>query len=128
MKELKKKGKKKANEVDVGGKDDDDVVSSRVATEKVASDLKQSREQKEAPMFNGVTSTRHGDTDWIKIESKKTNQKFWFNEKTKENWEELVTRNKDMHIKKYPKLTVEIENDKIIEMVKIIKTLNQMQN
>ena len=85
----KKKGKKKASEVDVGGKDDDDVVSSRVATEKVSSDLKQSREQKEAPMFNGVTSTRHGDTDWIKIESKKTNQKFWFNEKTKEKtWEE----------------------------------------
>ena len=27
-----------------------------------------------------------------------------------ETWEELVTRNKDMHIKKYPKLTVEIEN------------------
>ena len=28
----------------------------------------------------------------------------------RETWEELVTRNKDMHIKKYPKLTVEIEN------------------
>ena len=28
----------------------------------------------------------------------------------RETWEELVTRNKDMHIKKYPKLTVEIEH------------------
>ena len=64
------------------------MVSSRVATEKLASDLKQSREQKEAPMFNGVTSTswnRGLDQD----ESKKANQKFWFNEKTKEKtWEE----------------------------------------
>ena len=31
-------------------------------------------------------------------------------ENRRENWDELVTRNKDMHIKKYPKLTVEIEN------------------
>ena len=42
-----------------------------------------------APMFNGVTSTRLGKSDWILIESSKTNQKFWFNEKTKEkSWEE----------------------------------------
>ena len=27
----------------------------------------------------------------------------------RETWEELVTRNKDMHIKKYPKLKDEIE-------------------
>ena len=36
--------------------------------------------------------------------------KYLPEENRRENWEELVTRNKDMHIKKYPKLTVEIEN------------------
>jgi hypothetical protein len=85
----KKKKKKKKAAAKSGGKEDDkdndNVVSSRIATEKVSSDEK----TRETPMFNGVTSTRHGNTDWIKIESKKTSQKFWFNEKTKEKkWEE----------------------------------------
>ena len=69
-------------------KDADSVVISRIETEKVSSPSEPPKRQ-ETPMFNGVTSTRHGNTDWIKIESKKTSQKFWFNERTKEKtWEE----------------------------------------
>ena len=32
----------------------------------------------------------------------------------RETWEELVTRNKNMHIKKYPKLVDEIEFKKLL--------------
>ena len=59
----KKKKKKKKAAAKSGGKEDDkdndNVVSSRIATEKVSSDEK----TRETPMFNGVTSTRLGNTD-----------------------------------------------------------------
>jgi len=87
-KSSKKKKKKKESVKNDDDKDADSVVNSRIETEKVSSPSEPPKRQ-EAPMFNGVTSTRHGNTDWIKIESKKTSQKFWFNERTKEKtWEE----------------------------------------
>ena len=35
--------------------------------------------------------------------------RYLSDEQRRENWEELVTRNKEMHIKKFPELTAEIE-------------------
>ena len=31
----------------------------------------------------------------------------------RETWEEMITRNRDMHIESFPKLTSEIENGKV---------------
>ena len=46
----------------------------------------------------------------------------------RETWEELVTRNKDMHIKKYPKLTVEIENAySYVYDKKVLPSMRSMQ-
>ena len=36
--------------------------------------------------------------------------RFLKEENRRETWEELVTRNKNMHLKKYPQLKEEIEN------------------
>ena len=36
--------------------------------------------------------------------------RFLKEENRRETWEELVTRNKNMHLKKYPQLSEEIEN------------------
>ena len=48
--------------------------------------------------------------------------------KRRETWKELVTRNKEMHIKHYPKLKDEIE--KVYELVydkKILPSMRSMQ-
>jgi ribonucleoside-triphosphate reductase len=46
----------------------------------------------------------------------------------RETWEELVTRNKDMHIKKYPKLKEEIENVyKYVYNKKVLPSMRSLQ-
>jgi ribonucleoside-diphosphate reductase alpha chain len=46
----------------------------------------------------------------------------------RETWEELVTRNMDMHIKKYPKLENEIrENYKLVYDKKVLPSMRSMQ-
>jgi len=46
----------------------------------------------------------------------------------RETWEELVTRNMEMHIKKYPKLENEIrENYKFVYDKKILPSMRSMQ-
>jgi ribonucleoside-triphosphate reductase len=48
--------------------------------------------------------------------------------KRRETWEELVTRNMDMHIKKYPQLEAEIrENYKFVYDKKILPSMRSMQ-
>ena len=49
-------------------------------------------------------------------------------EKRRETWEELVTRNKKMHIKKYPELQEEIEeNYKYVYQKKVLPSMRSMQ-
>ncbi len=46
----------------------------------------------------------------------------------RETWDELVTRNKEMHIKKYPKLKEEIENTyKFVYDKKVLPSMRSMQ-
>ena len=46
----------------------------------------------------------------------------------RETWEELVTRNKNMHIKRYPKLKDEIENVyKLVYEKKILPSMRSLQ-
>jgi len=46
----------------------------------------------------------------------------------RETWDELVTRNKEMHIKKYPKLKDEIENTyKFVYDKKVLPSMRSMQ-
>ena len=46
----------------------------------------------------------------------------------RETWEELVTRNMDMHIKKFPKLENEIrENYKFVYDKKVLPSMRSMQ-
>ena len=46
----------------------------------------------------------------------------------RETWEELVTRNKNMHIKKYPQLKEEIENNyKFVYDKKVLPSMRSMQ-
>ncbi len=46
----------------------------------------------------------------------------------RETWEELVTRNMEMHIKKYPKLENEIrENYKFVYDKKVLPSMRSMQ-
>ena len=48
--------------------------------------------------------------------------------KRRETWEELVTRNMDMHIKKFPKLEAEIrENYKFVYDKKVLPSMRSMQ-
>ena len=48
--------------------------------------------------------------------------------KRRETWEELVTRNKDMHIKKYPNLANDIENAyKLVYGKKVLPSMRSMQ-
>jgi ribonucleoside-diphosphate reductase alpha chain len=48
--------------------------------------------------------------------------------KRRETWEELVTRNMDMHIKKFPKLEAEIrENYKLVYDKKVLPSMRSMQ-
>ena len=48
--------------------------------------------------------------------------------KRRETWEELVTRNMDMHIKKFPKLEAEIrENYKFVYDKKCLPSMRSMQ-
>lgn len=50
----------------------------------------------------------------------------WFNRR--ETWEELVTRNMEMHIKKYPKLKDEIiENYKLVYDKKVLPSMRSLQ-
>lgn len=49
-------------------------------------------------------------------------------EHRRENWDELVTRNKNMHIKKYPALKAEIENAyKFVYDKKVLPSMRSMQ-
>jgi ribonucleoside-diphosphate reductase alpha chain len=52
--------------------------------------------------------------------------KYLPNEQRRETWEELVTRNKEMHLKKYPQLREEIE--KAYELVYAKKVLPSMRS
>ena len=46
----------------------------------------------------------------------------------RENWDELVTRNMDMHIKKFPQLEQEIrENYKFVFDKKVLPSMRSMQ-
>ena len=46
----------------------------------------------------------------------------------RETWEELVSRNKNMHIKKYPELKEEIEkNYKFVYKRKVLPSMRSMQ-
>ena len=46
----------------------------------------------------------------------------------RETWEELVTRNKNMHIKKYPELKEDIEkNYKFVYDKKVLPSMRSMQ-
>ena len=46
----------------------------------------------------------------------------------RETWEELVTRNKEMHIKKYPKLKDEIEEKyELVYDKKVLPSMRSMQ-
>ena len=50
------------------------------------------------------------------------------NKKRRETWKELVTRNKKMHIKKYPDLKGEIEeNYKYVYEKKVLPSMRSMQ-
>jgi len=54
--------------------------------------------------------------------------RFLANKNRRETWEELVTRNKDMHIKKYPKLKDEIESAyEFVYDKKILPSMRSMQ-
>lgn len=54
--------------------------------------------------------------------------KFLPKKKRRETWEELVTRNKEMHIKKFPDLKKEINNVyKFVEKKKILPSMRSMQ-
>jgi len=49
-------------------------------------------------------------------------------EKRRETWEELVTRNKNMHLKKYPHMVEEIENAyKYVYNKKVLPSMRSMQ-
>ena len=46
----------------------------------------------------------------------------------RETWDELITRNKNMHIKKYPELTDEInENYKLVYNKKVLPSMRSLQ-
>ena len=46
----------------------------------------------------------------------------------RETWEELVTRNKEMHQKKYPELTDDIENVyKLVYAKKVLPSMRSLQ-
>ena len=54
--------------------------------------------------------------------------KYLPNENRRETWDELVTRNKNMHIKKYPDLKDEIEkNYKLVYDKKILPSMRSLQ-
>jgi ribonucleoside-diphosphate reductase alpha chain len=54
--------------------------------------------------------------------------KYLPNHNRRESWEELVTRNKQMHIKKYPHLTDEIENAyKYVYDKKVLPSMRSLQ-
>ena len=54
--------------------------------------------------------------------------KFLDNENRRENWDELVTRNMNMHIKKFPHLESEIEETyKMVRNKKILPSMRSMQ-
>ena len=54
--------------------------------------------------------------------------KFLDNENRRENWDELVTRNMNMHIKKFPHLKSEIEETyKMVRNKKILPSMRSMQ-
>jgi ribonucleoside-triphosphate reductase (thioredoxin) len=54
--------------------------------------------------------------------------KFLPNENRRETWEELVTRNKEMHLKKYPKLSEEIEQAyKLVYQKKVLPSMRSLQ-
>lgn len=54
--------------------------------------------------------------------------KYLPNEKRRETWEELVTRNKEMHQKKYPKIKDEIEEVyKMVYYKKILPSMRSLQ-
>ena len=53
--------------------------------------------------------------------------KYLPNENRRETWDELVTRNKNMHIKKYPDLKDEIEkNYKLVYDKKILQSMRYL--
>ncbi len=54
--------------------------------------------------------------------------KYLPNEQRRETWEELVTRNKQMHLKKYPQLAEEIEEAyKLVYDKKVLPSMRSMQ-
>lgn len=54
--------------------------------------------------------------------------KYLPEEKRRETWSELVTRNKEMHIKTYPNLKEEIENVyKFVYDKKVLPSMRSMQ-
>ena len=54
--------------------------------------------------------------------------KYLPEEKRRETWDELVTRNKNMHIKRYPDLKEDIENVyKLVYNKKILPSMRSMQ-
>ena len=54
--------------------------------------------------------------------------KYLPEEKRRETWEECVTRNMEMHIKKYPQLEDEIrENYKFVFEKKVLPSMRSMQ-
>ena len=54
--------------------------------------------------------------------------RYLSDEQRRENWEELVTRNKEMHIKKFPELTAEIEwAYELVYDKKVLPSMRSMQ-
>ena len=55
--------------------------------------------------------------------------KYLSNKQRRETWDELVTRNKEMHIKSYPNLKDEIENVyKFVYDKKVLPSMRSMQS